>query len=327
MSAVPQKRKNEDTKPKNDDLEAAYLASRHRASPLNVVYNLPLWLFILVIGWVAIIYAISTNETWSNIFSQMVEGVPITLQVAVTAYLLALFIGLILGLIRSSLPRPGRGLLGGILSFFHMLLYNLATFYVEIMRGLPILIVLVIGAFIIFPEIRNALFVPIFGEAWVRENMGAGSIIPAVVGLGMAYGAFTSETIRAGIQSIEKGQMEAARSLGMNYFQAMRFIILPQAIRRVLPALGNDVIAMIKDSSLVSVLGVRDISQIARVSSGRSFRYLETYLIVAFIYLTLTIVGSFLVKLMERSLKQGGAKPNVIMIWINRFGRGPGGMR
>jgi polar amino acid transport system permease protein len=327
MSAIPQKRKNDESKPKNDDLEQVYQASRHRASPIDMVYNLPLWLFVLIAGWVYIAISISTNETWTNIYNQLSEGVSMTIRVTISSYLLALTIGLVIGLIRSNPPKPGRGLIGGLLSFLQMIIYNIATFYVEIMRGLPILIVILIGAFILFPEIRNSILAPLFGEQWVRDNLGAGNPIPAIVGLGLAYGAFTSETIRAGIQSIEKGQMEAAKSVGMTYMQAMRLIILPQAIRRVLPALGNDVIAIIKDSSLVSIVGVREISQIARISSGRSFRYLETYLIVAFIYLTLTLVGSLLVKWLERSLRQGGAKPNVVMIWFNRFGRGPGGAR
>ncbi len=97
--------------------------------------------------------------------------------------------------------------------------------------------------------------------------------------------------------------MEAARSLGMSYFQAMRYIILPQAVRRVLPPLGNDFIAMLKESSLVSALGVRDITQLGKLYASRSFHYLETYSAVAFLYLTMTIVLSLGVKAMERKLK------------------------
>src|SRR5690606_30847412 len=105
---------------------------------------------------------------------------------------------------------------------------------------------------------------------------------------------------RAGIQSIEKGQIEAARSLGMNYLQTLSYVVLPQAIRRVLPPLGNDFVAMIKDSSLVAILGVNDLTQLAKVLSGASFRYLETYTTVALIYLSMTIVGSLLVRYIER---------------------------
>jgi polar amino acid transport system permease protein len=128
----------------------------------------------------------------------------------------------------------------------------------------------------------------------------------AVIALAIAYGGFEAETFRAGIQSIGKGQMEAARSLGMNYFQAMRYIILPQAIRRILPPLGNDLIAMLKDSSLVSVLGVRDITQHARLYVSASFRYPETYNMLAFTYLSMTIVLSLIIKWIETRLGEGG---------------------
>jgi polar amino acid transport system permease protein len=120
-----------------------------------------------------------------------------------------------------------------------------------------------------------------------------------IIALAIAYGGFEAETFRAGIQSIDKGQMEAARSLGMSYMQAMRYIILPQAVRRVLPPLGNDFIAMLKDSSLVSVLGVRDITQEARLYASASFRFLEAYSSLAFLYLAMTIVLSLGVKWVE----------------------------
>ena len=94
-----------------------------------------------------------------------------------------------------------------------------------------------------------------------------------ILGLAIAYGAFESEIFRAGIRSIEKGQMEAARAVGMSYFQGMRYIILPQAIRRVLPALGNDFVAMLKDSFLVSVLGVEDITQITKLYAASTFLF------------------------------------------------------
>jgi polar amino acid transport system permease protein len=122
----------------------------------------------------------------------------------------------------------------------------------------------------------------------------------AKISLAVTYGAFQAEIFRAGIQSIGRGQMEAARSLGMSYWQAMRYIILPQAIRNVLPALGNDFIAMVKDSSLVSVLAVRDITQVARLYAGRTFRFPESYTVLAVLYLTMTIILSLFVKLLEK---------------------------
>jgi polar amino acid transport system permease protein len=126
----------------------------------------------------------------------------------------------------------------------------------------------------------------------------------ATIALAITYGAFLAEIFRAGIESIEKGQMEAARSLGMSYGQAMRQVILPQAIRNVLPALGNDFIAIVKESSLVSVLAVRDITQIARLYAGRSFRFLESYTILTVLYLTLTIVLSLILRAIERRLNR-----------------------
>ncbi|KXK51388.1 MAG: amino acid ABC transporter permease [Chloroflexi bacterium OLB13] len=121
--------------------------------------------------------------------------------------------------------------------------------------------------------------------------------------LALAYGAFMSETFRAGIQSIERGQIEASRALGLNYIKMMRFVVLPQAIRRVLPPLGNDFVSMIKDSALVSAIGLNDITQRAKTTSGSNFRYVETYLTAAVLYLTLTIVLSLGVKLLERRLR------------------------
>jgi len=122
----------------------------------------------------------------------------------------------------------------------------------------------------------------------------------AIVALAVTYGAFSAEIFRAGIQSIGKGQMEAARSQGMSYGQAMRFVILPQAIRNVLPALGNDFVSMLKDTSLVSVLAVRDITQIARLYAGRSFHYQEAYINLAVLYLSMTVILSFAVKFLEK---------------------------
>jgi polar amino acid transport system permease protein len=124
--------------------------------------------------------------------------------------------------------------------------------------------------------------------------------IRAIIALSVTYGAFLAEIFRAGIQSINRGQMEAARSQGMSHGQAMRYVILPQAIRNVLPALGNDFVSMLKDSSLVSVLAVRDITQVARLYAGHSFRYSETYITLAIIYLTLTVTLSLFVKSLER---------------------------
>ena len=126
-----------------------------------------------------------------------------------------------------------------------------------------------------------------------------------VLGLGIAYGAFESENFRAGIQSIERGQFEASRALGMSYWQTMRFVVLPQAIRRIMPTLGNDFISMLKDSSLVSVLGVEDITQITKLYASSTFLFFQSYSILAFMYLTMTVLLSRAVRWMELRLASG----------------------
>jgi polar amino acid transport system permease protein len=235
-------------------------------------------------------------------FNYVREGIPMTLRIAFIAYFFAILIGLIIGLIRSSppvAPKPGSGASGLISAGIHTLIYNVATVYVTVLRGLPILVVLFIVAFVLVPAIRESL-----NDSLGLELAFRGTSPESVIfALALTYGAFLSETFRAGIQSIGKGQIEAARSLGMNYPQTVQYIILPQAVRRILPPLGNDLIAMIKDSSLATVLGVQDITQLAKEHSSASFRYLETYLIVALIYLTMTTIGSLLVRYIERKVK------------------------
>jgi polar amino acid transport system permease protein len=125
-----------------------------------------------------------------------------------------------------------------------------------------------------------------------------------MIALGLGYAAFEAEIFRAGIQSIERGQHEAAGALGLNYFQTMRFIILPQAIRRVLPALGNDFIAMVKDSSLASVLGVQDMTQLAKLVAAGNFLYMQTLTMLAFIYLIMVVLLTRLVRWMEHRLQR-----------------------
>jgi polar amino acid transport system permease protein len=130
----------------------------------------------------------------------------------------------------------------------------------------------------------------------------------AIIALVIGYSAFIAEIFRAGIESIERGQMEAARSLGMSYWQAMRYVILPQAVRRVLPPLGNDFVAMLKDSALVSVLGVPDITQMGKVYAAGTFKFFETYNVVAFLYLVMTVALSLVVRWIEQRMPSGNER-------------------
>lgn len=260
----------------------------------------PWWLIILVVVGLIIFYNIISNELYADIFRRVSRGVVVSVVVAVVAYAAALVIGLITALGRVS-KNP--------------VAYNLTTLYVQVIRGVPILVQIIYVAFVIAPaliELLNAIglmLAPVLGP----ENFLATTSLQDIssearvtIALAIAYGGYEAETFRAGIESIGRGQMEAARSLGMSYFQAMRYIILPQAFRRVLPPLGNDFISMIKDSSLVSVLGVRDMTQEARLYAAASFRYLETYSVLAFNYLVLTFTLSLGVKALENRLSKGG---------------------
>ena len=263
---------------------------------LERMANWPWWLVVAILLGLLLVLQITTNQQMSVVFRAVAAGLGITIRVTVAAYALAIVIGLVVGLARVSSNR---------------IVLNVASFYVEIVRGAPILVLLMYIAFVVVPlgvSAINAL------GGWLLENAGFGlaltqfktrnfpNEVRVVVALAFAYGAFESEVFRAGIQSIERGQMEAARALGMNYIQAMWHIILPQAIRRILPALGNDFIAMLKDSSLVSVLGVEDITQKAKLYAASTFLFFQTYSILAFIYLSMTILLSRGVRMLETRL-------------------------
>jgi ABC-type amino acid transport system permease subunit len=125
----------------------------------------------------------------------------------------------------------------------------------------------------------------------------------AIIALTIAYASFLAEIFRAGLQSVDKGQIEAAFALGLNRRQRFRHIVFPQAFRTILPSYGNDFVSMVKDSSLVSVLGVSDITQLGKVTAAGNFRYFETYNVVALVYLTMTITLSLALRRLERRMR------------------------
>jgi polar amino acid transport system permease protein len=172
--------------------------------------------------------------------------------------------------------------------------YTFSTLYVEMIRGVPMLVIVLYMGFAITPLVRDA------SENWFTGQIDLRGLPAAIIALAFGYGAYLAEIYRAGIESIPRGQMEAARSLGMSYFQAMRHVILPQAIRVVLPPLGNDFIAMLKDSSLISVIALPEILQQGRLWISRNFRAFEGYNTVAMLYLVMTLLLSMLVRYIER---------------------------
>jgi len=263
--------------------------------------ELPWWALIILLLGVLIVYFVIVSPTYQDAFLFIVAGVQLTIGVSLTSFVLALILGLVLGLGRVSK---------------NVLFYTLSSVYVEVVRGIPILVLLFYFAFVVTPvalqflnwlgtALANVGIGPLGGLADRLADLHIQDVsmtVRAIVGLAFAYAAFEAEVFRAGIQSIQRGQMEAARSLGMGYFQGMRYIILPQAIRRVLPPLGNDFIAMLKDSSLISVLAVRELTHLAKLNRARTFRTFETWNTVAFLYLVLTLSLSLFVKFIERRM-------------------------
>jgi len=330
MSSVSQPH-DEKRKPDEPDLEAIIAETRGRAMRFGRLYTLPYWLFFLIFVGILLAISIITDEIYAGIFEQLVEGIGMTIFVSAASYILALMIAIFVGIIRSNPPTPPQTkqtITQTIVRILKTLLYNICTVYVSVMRGLPVLIVLLVTAFIIVPALRDLIngsvvtgLRNVTGNSEIADIVWRGSSAPsAIVALAVTYGAYMSETIRAGIQSIPKGQIEAAYSVGMTYFQTMRHIVLPQAFRNVLPPLGNDFVAMIKDSSLLAFLGVRDVTQVAKTSAGRSFRYVETYAIVAFIYLTLVIIASTIVNLLEDTINVNRETPKFVQRLNELFG-------
>jgi polar amino acid transport system permease protein len=260
--------------------------------------DFPWWMVAIGLVILATFLLIQINPDFKDAFNIIRAGLGVTISTTIIAYCIAILVGLLVGLGRVSESLFWR---------------NMATIYVEIIRGIPLLVLIFFIALVLIPglitllNVLGAVFIDVglqgIGEKLVViESRSIPNNVRAIISLAITYGAFSAEIFRAGIQSINKGQMEAARSQGMSHWQAMRCVILPQAIRNVLPALGNDLISMLKDSSLVSILAVRDITQIARLYAGHSFKFAQAYSILCVLYLSITLVLSLIMKMIERKL-------------------------
>ncbi len=281
-------------------MEATTQRKRPGIFPNFTATNLPWWAIVLGLAGIFLVYLILSNGKYQDTFLYLSQGIVVTLRITFFSFLFATVLGLPTGLARIS-KNP--------------ILHNLSTLYVEIARGIPLLVLIIYIAYGLFPlfvSLINSLGVwgaSLLPNAGFFQSLAGFSIRDvnqegrAIIALGIGYGAFEAEVFRAGIQSISKGQMEAAKSLGMNYFQAMRFIVLPQAIRRVLPPLGNDFIACLKDSSLVSVVAVNELTQMMRLRTASTFRAMETYNVGAFLYLSMTLLLSTFVRWLENWMK------------------------
>lgn len=206
----------------------------------------------------------------ANYGPMLLKGAGTTLEITLISVTIGTLLGLFISLLRLSSNK---------------FLSTIGLVYVDLFRGTPLLVQILLINFAVLPSILGGDFP---------------SIVSGLVALSLNSAAYVAEIFRAGIQSIDRGQMEAARSLGMTHGQAMRYIIIPQAFKRVIPPLGNEFIAMLKDSSLVSVIALQELAMTGTLIAGRTYRAYEAYISVAILYLIMTMILSRFVAYMER---------------------------
>ncbi|PKP74384.1 MAG: amino acid ABC transporter [Alphaproteobacteria bacterium HGW-Alphaproteobacteria-6] len=251
--------------------------------------DFPWWLVILagVAAWA--FWQVQSSAIYAQVLATLAKGIGITVYVTVVAFALAAALGLVLAV--ALLSR-------------HVVLRQAARLYVEVVRGVPIIVLLLYVAFAATPAAVAAW-------NWLTGPLGLDPLRTrdvsllwrAVIALTIAYSAFIAEVFRAGLEAVARGQIEAAEALGLSRWQQFRYIVFPQAFRTILPPLGNDFVAMVKDSSLVSVLGVTDVTQLGKIAAAGNFRYFETYNVVALIYLVMTVSLSLVLRRIEARLR------------------------
>lgn len=214
------------------------------------------------------------NDRWRY----LVDGLGITMEVALCAVLLGAVIGFIVAVIRTTHDKHGR----------LRLLNAICKVYLTVIRGTPMTVQLLIAYFVIFASSQNGTLV-------------------AILAFGFNSGAYVAEIMRAGITSIDEGQMEASRSLGMSYIQGLRYIVLPQAFRNVLPALGNEFIVLLKDTSIASFIALRDLSKGGEIIRSQTYDAFMPFLMVALVYLIIVMFFTKLLARLERHLQNSNA--------------------
>lgn len=242
--------------------------------------NFPWWLLGIVLTILFPVYKMLTDETWEDGFLFIKDGIILTFTVTTGGFVIAVIVGLVVAFARMSHRAVPR---------------NLAMYYIEVMRGIPVLVTLFMLGLVIVPWLLNLADID-------PRSMIASKAVRATVAVGLIYAAYIAEVFRAGIESVGRGQFEAGMSLGLNKRQVFRLVVWPQAIKNVLPALGNDLIALLKDSSLVSILAVREITQMSKLWTGSTFQFFAGFLILSAMYLTLTVSLSLALQWYERKI-------------------------
>ena len=250
----------------------------------------PWWLvgMLLIIGVMGV--AVVLNSEYNDAFKAIIPGLGLTLLLTVGSFVASLLFGLLIGLGRITGTSAGTETSPSVI---RTIIRNLSTLYIELVRGVPMLVFIFVIAQVIAPDFADLI------------NVESRSIAPAFrasAALSLFYAAFIAEVFRAGIQSVPRGQIEAGRAIGLSDSQIMRQITLPQAVRNMLPALGNDLISLMKDTSLVSVLAVRELTQMARLYTGSTFRFREGFFVLVVLYVSLTLGLSLLLRWYERRI-------------------------
>lgn len=204
----------------------------------------------------------------------ILEGLKNTIVMAIFATLIGVILGIIIAIVKDSHEKNGKLKIANFI----------CSTYVNIIRGTPVLLQLMIIYYVIFKSVE------------------INGVLVGIIAFGLNSAAYVSEIIKAGINSINKGQLEASRSLGFNYSQSMSYVIMPQAIRNILPALGNEFITLLKETSVASYIGIVELTKASDIIASRTYDYFFPLIIIALIYLTMTLGLSKLVKLMERKL-------------------------
>ncbi len=221
--------------------------------------------------------AFLVNDRWMS----YLDGVGTTLLVTALALTLGIVLGIIVAIIRTAHDQQRAGKKNFLLGIVN----GICQVYVTIIRGTPMMVQLLIMGMVIFSSSRNYTMV-------------------GALTLGINSGAYVAEIIRGGLMALDPGQAEAGRSLGLNYIDTMRFIVIPQAFKAILPSLGNEFIILLKDTSLITVIGGKELVYAAQSIYGRTYEQMFPLIGIACVYLVLVIIFSYLVSLLERRLRQ-----------------------
>ena len=229
------------------------------------------------------------NQFYTNFVEQdrwrfLVDGLKVTLQLTFCAVLIGIVIGIIIAMIRSTHDKNIKEMRPGFGRFVLQFLNVLAKIYLTVIRGTPVVVQLLIVYFVILASCKSKLLV-------------------GMIAFGVNSGAYVAEIVRSGIMSVDNGQFEAGRSLGFNYVQTMRYIVIPQALKSVLPALANEFIVLLKETSVAGYIAMQDLTKGGDIIRGATFSPFMPLLAVALIYLVMVMFFTFLVNKLERRLR------------------------